>query len=373
MPKRDSHIQEYTNKKGERLFKFHLYLGIDDAGKRVNITRQGFTNYNEAKATYDQLKANGTQGYQRSQQIKTDELYNLWFSNYKGQVKESTANKTNQVYKNHIQPVFGNTYMDKVQVKSVQRFADDKSKQIVKYKDVVRILSSLFEYAIRLGYIQSNPTKRIIMPKKTARPRRDVEHNVYTRKELELFLNAAKEYSNTAFTYFKLLSSTGLRRSEALALTWKDIDLNKQTLSVNKTLAYGLDSKIIMQPPKSQKSKRILPVSNNLVKVLFEYRKGQKVLYDKVFHQYNGTYYNLTAPGNWLFQIYRQNPDLKKITVHGFRHTFATLLISETDIKPKTVQMLMGHENIKMTMDIYTHLTKKNEDDAINSIKKLNI
>lgn len=76
------------------MFKFHLYLGLDANGKRVNITRQGFPSYNEAKTTYDQLRANGTQGYQKPKQIKTDEMYSLWFENYKGQVKESTANKT---------------------------------------------------------------------------------------------------------------------------------------------------------------------------------------------------------------------------------------------------------------------------------------
>ena len=81
----------------------------------------------------------------------------------------------------------------------------------------------------------------------------------------------------------------------------------------------------------------------------------------------------MTAPGNWLLKIYKANPQLRRITVYGFRHTFATLLISETDVKPKTVQMLLGHENIKMTMDIYTHITKKNEDDGIDSIRKLNI
>lgn len=101
----------------------------------------------------------------------------------------------------------------------------------------------------------------------------------------------------TQLILFKLLSSTGLRRSEALALTWKDIDLDKQTLSVNKTLAYNLNSRI-MQSPKSKRSNRVLTISTNLAEVLFNYRKGQKVLYDKVFHQYIGKYYNPPAPGN---------------------------------------------------------------------------
>lgn len=84
MPKTDSHIKEYKSKNGERRFKFHLYLGLDENGKRVNITRQGFTNYNDAKTTYDKLRASGTQGYTKPKQIKVDEMYNLWFENYKG-------------------------------------------------------------------------------------------------------------------------------------------------------------------------------------------------------------------------------------------------------------------------------------------------
>lgn len=373
MPKRDPHIKEYKNKRGERLFKFHLYLGLDDNGKRVNITRQGFPNYNEAKTTYDQLKAKGTKGYQRPKQIKVDEMYSLWFENYKGQVKESTANKTFQLYKNHIRPTFGNSYMDKIESKKIQKFADHKAKQIVKYKEVVRLLGTLFEYGIRLGYVKNNPVNLIMMPKKTSRPRRDIEHNVYSRQELTEFLIAAKKYSIRAYTYFKILSSTGLRKSEALALTWKDIDLEHNLLSVKRTLAIGLNNQTIIQPPKSKMSKRVLPISNNLKKVLIEYKQSEKILSNKLFHTLRGTYYPISKPVKWLNAIYKCNPGIRRITIHGFRHTFATLLISETDVKPKTVQMLLGHEDIKMTLDIYTHINEKNKEDAIKSIRELNI
>ena len=236
-------------------------------------------------------------------------MYQLWFDNYKGQVKESTANKNWQLYKNHhIKPIFGSQYMDKIQVKAVQKFADDKANEIVKYNDVVRQLGTLFEHAIRLGYVKDNPVNRILMPKKTSRPRRDVEHNVYTRQELFAFLAAAKEYNITAYTYFKLLSSTGLRRSEALALTWKDIDLANNTLAVNRTLAVGLNNKTIIQPPKSKMSKRMLPISDNLKKVLLEYRHSQKILSNKLFHTRRGTYYPLIKPFTKLILIYARLP-----------------------------------------------------------------
>ena len=208
-----------------------------------------------------------------------------------------------------------------------------------------------------MNYVSINPVGSIIMPVKTSRPRRNVEDNVYSRKELELFLQVAKEYNLRAYTYFKLLASTGLRKSEALALTWSDIDFINGVIDVNKTLAVGLDNKVQVQPPKSKSSIRQVPISANLANVLNEYKNSEKILSAKVFHTYTGKYLSLSKPMKWLEAIYNKAPkDLKHITVHGFRHTFATLLISETNVKPKTVQMLLGHSNIQMTLDIYTCL-----------------
>ncbi|WEV36263.1 site-specific integrase [Lactobacillus sp. ESL0677] len=378
MPKRlNKEIKEYSLKSGKKRWKFQTYLGQDANGKRISVTRQGFKNYTEAISAYNKLKLQGSENhYKRPNQIKTDEMYQIWFEDYKGQVKESSANKNYEVYKNHVQPIFGNIYMDKIQVKDVQHFANEKAKQIVKYKDAVRQLNILFEYAIRFGYVQDNPVKRIIMPKKTSRPRRDVKHNVYTRKELTDFLTAAEEYGLRAYTYFKIISSTGLRKSEALALTWKDINLKQNKIDVNKTLAYGYNSKLLVQKPKSQMSIRTLPINPNLKDVLIKYREhelNQPLVCDKLFHTFNGAYLRLSKPDQWLQAIYKKNPKLKHITLHGFRHTFATLLISETNVKPKTVQMLMGHETITMTMDIYTHLTNKNKKDARDAVNFLNI
>lgn len=121
---------------------------------------------------------------------------------------------------------------------------------------------------------------------------------------------------------------------------------------------------------------RTLPITDNLKELLIEYQDyemKQPLVSNKLFHTMQGNYLTLSKPDQWRHAIYKANPDLKQITIHGFRHTFATLLISETNVKPKTVQMLMGHETIEMTMDIYTHLTTQNKKDAINSIKLLDI
>ena len=390
MPKRkNTSIKEYQLKSGKKRYEFVISLGQNSNGKRVQAHRRGFKSYAEAEAEFNKLSQTIPDNYVKQKQIKVSELRDLWFENYKNQVKDSTANKNKQIFDNHVIPEFGNQYIDKVTVAELQKWADKKAKQIVKYRDAINEFSILFEYGIRLNYVQDNPLKRIIIPKKTSRPRRDTEHNVYTRDELNQFLKVAKEYGSVQYTYFKLLSSTGLRKSEALALTWQDIDLNNNTLSVNKTLAYGIGGKTIIQSPKSLKSKRILPISDSLKEVLIDYKQKQKILSSKLFHTIKGTYLRMSKPDQWLNSIYAKDhqdkvkyaekhncnpePDIKHITIHGFRHTFATLLVEETNVKPKTVQMLLGHENIQMTLDIYTHINKKNTDDAIRALKQLDI
>lgn len=393
MPKRkNSSIKEYTLKSGAKRFEFVVSLGFNSNGKRVQVHRRGFKSYSEAEDAFNKLTQTKADDFVKQKQIKIDELWKIWFKHYLGTVKASTANKTQTNYRCHIKPYFGNNYIDNVTVKDLQLWADRLATKLVKYRDILFIMRSLYEYGMRLGYVVDNPINRIIIPKKTTRKRRDTEHNVYTKKELDTFLEVAKQVSPRVYAYFRLISSTGLRKGEALALTWKDIDLINDTITINKTLSYGLNNVPVVNSPKTKTSIRTVPLSNNLKKALLDYRKSEVILSDKIFHTRQGNYVSLSKASQWLQEVYNkdheinekfaqenkldesyiQSKDLKRITLHGFRHTFATLLIAN-GAKPKTVQMLLGHSNIQMTLDIYTHFTEQNKEDAVASIKNLNL
>lgn len=394
MPKRkNSSIKEYALKSGKKRYEFVVSLGQNSNGKRVQVHRRGFKSYAEAEAMFNKLSQTKPDNFVKQKQIKISELWKLWFNNYKDTVKGSTANKTEINYNTHVDPYFGNNYIDRIQVKDLQKWADKLATELVKYRDVLFIMRSLYEYGMRLEYVADNELSRIIIPKKTTRKRRDTEHNFYSKEELDTFLEVAKQVNLRVYAYFKLLSSTGLRKGEALALTWKDIDLVNNTISVNKTISYDMGNKQVVNTPKTKQSKRTVPLSENLKQVLLDYRRNEKVLSDKLFHTIVGNYVSLSKPTQWLNEVYAKdhkinedfakknkldknyvlNKDLRHITLHGFRHTFATLLIENTNVKPKTVQMLLGHANIQMTLDIYTHVNNKNKEDAINSISQLNI
>lgn len=375
MPKRTiKEIKEYKLKSGAKRFGFKTYLGKDEFGKSIKVTRKGFRTYAEAAEVYNTLRSNGTQGYVRPKQIKVDDLWKLWFETFKTQVKESNANRVSTSYRVHVKPTFGETYMDKITVTALQKWTESLAKNMVTYKRPIYLMSRLFDYAFTLGYVKENPTKKLIFPR-ISKNKNKSKHkdNFYNRSELNEFLKDAKEFNFKFYTYFLLLASTGLRRGEGLGLTWKDIDLKNQQLHVNRTVAIGLDNKTIIQPPKTFNSRRTIPMSDNLVAVLKKYRKDYPTPHDRLFTKRDGGWKSPTDSRDWLQQIYKKYPDLRRITVHGFRHTFATLLIEETNIKPKEVQALMGHETIAMTLDIYTHATKDDHDNARRNINALNI
>lgn len=363
MPKRDKNIKEITLKNGEKRFKYNTYIGLDPVtGKRV-FANGTYDNYNDAKDAFDKVRLEGTKHYSKPKQKTVDEVYAMWFDVYKKETKESSANKVDINYRVHIKPWFGSDYIDQISSEKFQAFVNKKSRELVKYREIIARFNQLYKYAAAMRYCkpQDNPVNMVLIPKKTSRKKRDIKNNFYTLNELKEFLTAAEKQDFRYYTYFMLLSTTGLRKSEALALRWSDIDLDKKTVNVNKTLSTGLGNKLIIQSPKSTDSNRVAVLTDHMVSVLKEYHRNEKILFPIIFHKESGNYLNLSRPQAWLKSIYVANPQLKKhITVHGFRHTYATLNKGEdmTD-----VQAVMGHTNVSMTRH-YTHSTPEGRNRA---------
>lgn len=367
MPKRNPSIKKYTSR-GKTKYKFQVYLGQDENGKSVNTTRSGFESYAQASAAFNRLKAQGLKA-KAPKKATTEEVWSLWFNSYKGGVKESTASKTLSSYKIHIKPAFGDKKISSIKTAAVQLWANQLAGQLVNYKVVVRLLGTLFEFAKRLDYCKDNPVKQIMMPKSTSRPRRDTSQNYYGKEELQRFLKDAKKVGPRIYTFFLLLAMTGMRKGEALALDWSDIDYECKEISITKTLACGLDGKYIVQTPKTKAGVRTVPLTGQMAKVLKDYRSD---LCPHLFHTLEGDYLKLSKPEQWLRAVYKHDPDLRQIRIHGFRHTFASLLITaDPSIKPTDVQALLGHESIDITMEIYMHATqegRRNVERVLNQL-----
>ncbi len=170
----------------------------------------------------------------------------------------------------------------------------------------------------------------------------------------------------------------GLRRGELLALTWKDIDLERKVLSVNKSLQMFKNQPHIKKP-KSKAGTREIPIPNILLELLRDFPRDYPLVcpdakgeimsdtaYRRAWNSYRH-YLNLKAGGKDASRTREKVQAIDNITAHMLRHTYASMLY-EAGVDIKSAQRFLGHADIEMTLAVYTHLTKFKEDEAISSL-----
>lgn len=372
-------IEEYRLKNGDKRYKFQTYLGIDpETGKEKRTTRQGFKTRKEAQLEEARLKIdieeNGFTG--KRKRVKFKELYELWLPHYEQSVKGSTFKTQTMVITNHILPVFGDKFVDKISVASCQKAVNDWVDKFKTFRNMVSLTGMIFNYGVSLGLLDSNPMDRTIKPTMKKQPKLDFE-NFYSRDELITLFNAIEDEDIQIKLMYRILAFTGLRKGEVFGLFWSDLDFEENTLTVNRTVARGKNGKTL-QSPKTVKSNRKISLDDNTVKLFklwkFEQRKRllslglAKVIDTAVFTNVKGEVYDPNQ-FNRIHKNIIEAHGLKDITVHGFRHTHCSLLF-ESGASIKEVQERLGHTNIKTTLDIYTHVTEQTKEKTAEKFAK---
>ncbi|EAC7081712.1 site-specific integrase [Listeria monocytogenes] len=372
-------IKKYQKKNGTIAYMFKAYLGIDPVTeKKKYTTKRGFKSQQEAKKAYNRLMVQVQENdVVTDSQLLFSTLADEWLEQYKNTVRESTYVAQRLAYKKHIFPLFGNLKISKISIPYCQKQANHWYSYYKKYSNLIGLTSSVFKYALSLRLIRNNPMDAVIRPKR--KKRIDEERYsapYYEKEELLEFLEIAKNYPDPIYPIFRILAFTGLRKGELLALRWKDIDFEKNTLSVKQTLATCDKWEIKFQVPKTEKSLRTISIDSETSQVIKRWQLKQKEYFLKMRIQptKDGTQLLFASEENKplyldyvnhnLKIIIKEN-NLKRITPHGFRHTHCSLLF-ESGASIKEVQVRLGHTDIKTTMDIYTHVTKRQTEETAN-------
>lgn len=186
---------------------------------------------------------------------------------------------------------------------------------------------------------------------------------------------------------FLLAIGTGLRRGELLALRWSDIDFENKTINVDSNIqqAYIFEDEEtkrlekIEQEPKTINSFRTVPIPSKVLAKLQEHKQKQEqyklafqeryIDNDFVICDKYGNALDVKRPTRMFYSIQKKMgiPEDEKIKFHGLRKTYATRLF-EKEVPPKTVQMLLGHSEISITLDIYTQVMENKKVEAIEKI-----
>ncbi|MGY1761649.1 tyrosine-type recombinase/integrase [Geodermatophilus sp. SYSU D00779] len=218
------------------------------------------------------------------------------------------------------------------------------------------ILGAVLHTAVRDGALASNPAAVIRRPKVTSR---EAAH--LTTAQVADLLRAAEDTRYAPL--FALLVHTGLRRGEALALRWADVDLEKGLLRVRGTLA-RVQRRLVVTEPKTARSKRFVPLSAPAERLLHDVRGSQddeRRRAGSVWQETGFVFTTVTGepcdPRNALraLKVAAERAGLPHVGLHTLRHSAASVMLS-SGVPLKVVSEILGHSSIAITGDVYGHV-----------------
>ncbi|MCY3078557.1 site-specific integrase [Aerococcus sp. JJEM-2022b] len=375
-------IYNYSTQEGGKFWGVSSYLGINpQTGQQVNCYKQGFKTKSQAVKYLNQEKILFDSGVYKfkNKDYTFQELYDTWIDRYKLTVKNSTLKKTKGLFKNHILPFFHDVKIKNITPDDIEVIVDKWYRQFKDYRKVYVYLKKILDWAVfKKRWLKENPCQYAELPA----VKYITDNNIvyYTKEELKTVLEALEKYAPYKwYVFFRILAYTGLRRGEALALTWEDIIFHNSQLVINKNLTEGTDG-LYVSNPKTLSSVRTISIDSETIKVLrrWKLKQAQEFLQlgirvrnhnQLIFTQTEkNEVINLTTPRNF-FHKFCKKYKLKFLKIHGFRHTHCSLLF-EAGVPMNDVKERLGHSDIKTTMNIYAHVTpdsrKKSADKFAN-------
>lgn len=218
--------------------------------------------------------------------------------------------------------------------------------------NTIGLLSAAYEDAIRTGRLSKNPCKNVSLPKRTKK-----EILVFSEDEVMTFLNVLKNERIDFRVGYEFCLLCGMRRSEVLGLKAEDIDLPNKTVTISHT-RHWVSGAVVEQGTKTARSHRTLALPDVLVRDIEElFRQRRLFMYPKSEYLIQDGFGNAINPSSFTNHIglIEREYGLPMVTVHGLRHTFASMLNSE-QIDIARISAELGHSNISTTLNIYTHV-----------------
>ena len=351
---------EFYKVKGKTKYRFRAFLGKDYiTGKQQRVFKSGFDTKREAEKAY--LELTTTHKPTEKSKATFKQVYEVWMETYQLGVKKSTLKHTKQVFRDHILPAFGDKKIQDITSLLVQSFVNQQFESAVRADTRFSCLKRILTFAKKQEYIYQNPADFVeVLKRKKVSSKKKKSENYYTKPELEKFLSLAEEkLPYKWFVFFRLLAYTGIRRGEALALTWDDIDIKTKTVSISKTISNGDNGHFVSETPKTDKSNRVILLDDTTAALIDGLEKNSTY----IFPNTKGSFITPSQPIRQLHRVV-DDTDLKYVSSHGFRHTHCNMLFSAGVSIPE-VQDRLGHEDVKTTLDVYNHVYQEDKTAAL--------
>lgn len=361
-------IKSSTPTKDGRQWQFRVsYKGHD--GKHHTHASKLYKTKTEAKAEEAKYLAEDFRTNATAATIQ--DLYDGYLSLKEKEIKPQSVQKIKDIYQ-HIGPAIGSMRADKITVPEYEKFKQsirDKGYSVCYCNKIHRLVKSILKYGQKYyGIVNTAPD---IAGSFKAPRGEEKKMDFYTIDEYKTYREKLEAPLWTAF--FDTLYYCGLRKGEANALTWHDIDLKVKTVTISKTCVTKIRGKpYVINSPKTNASNRTLPLTDQLID---DYKKLHS--YYEEFAGFSDDWFVFggirPVSETKIESVNRKASDaagLKHIRIHDFRHSCASLLINN-GANITVVAEYLGHSNIEQTLNTYSHFYKSKLNEVVDLMNKL--
>jgi len=301
-----------------------------------------------------------------------EQFLTQWLEGHKTSIRSRTHERYEEYVRLHIVPVIGHIQLQKLtaqQVKALYAKKLDEGLSTTTVNNLHGVLHKALEDAVKWELVVKNVSAIVDPPR-----RAHYEITALTMEQAQKLLETAKGHSMEAL--FMIALTTGMRRGEILALKWQDVSFIEKTIQVRRTFTRTPGNRYVEAETKTKKSRRSIVLTQMVVDLLIQHRIKQAEARreagehwqerDLVFCTSLGTPLN---PNKVLerFKTLLKRAGLPHMRFHDLRHSAATILLT-MHVHPKIVQELLGHNQISMTMDIYSHVLPTMQGDVMSKL-----
>ena len=359
-------------KRSDGRYQSNIFIGIDpETGKREfkTVYARSIPGLENKRAEIKDLVNKGI--YADDKGMTVAKWADKWFKIDKATCGIRTKEMYESMVYRYITPGIGDIRLRDLKQSDIQLMINSHSEHHRTCEQIRMATRQMLDAAIDDGLIYKNVGLKVKLPpkyKEEKRPLTDAEKKAISKTE----------FTDKEKTFIYILLYCGIRRGEVLALSKSDIDKSNKELNIRNSVTFDHGKAVLKSYPKTYSGIRTLPIPEDLKEVLWPYLDQLKGMYlfemerkpgimtKSSYDKFWGKIFdkiNLSAGGT------KDIKAIQGLSAHVFRHNYATMLYyAGVDIKD--AQRLLGHSNIKLTLDIYTHLDK-NKSTASEKLSKI--
>ena len=343
---------------------------VDKLGKR-RVKR--FKKLQECRKWLDEAKyIDEHSSITEANAMMVDAWFEYWISIKEKTVRPNTVRNYRERYHRNISIVIGKMLLIDVKPIHCQKIFSDMADEGYKTTTIYQTritLYNMLDFAKENDVIINNPCKKSV---KSDMGQPSDKKEALIIDVQRKFLEAATDQSYE--NRYRFVLQTGLRTGELVDLKWDDIDFKNKTLTISRTMEYRYKvGKWRIEPPKSESGYRTVPLTDEAIRILkAQKEKNSKIKVipmewaDQVFLYRKGEPVKNSTYDAALFKIC-DKVGIKRFSMHVLRNTFATRCI-EAGMMQKTLQKILGHSNIGITMNLYVHITEDEKHKEIELV-----